>query len=421
MTGGTESTTNGFGDILIIKTDATGNIQWQKIAGGSDYDNGYDVRQTTDGGYIICGFQYTDSITTDDACLMKLDASGNVSWMKKYTGSADEYFYTVEQTADGGYITGGETYYNPGDEALILKTDASGNVQWAKAYGGGTDYWVVRIMNDVSGNYFVAGTASQPNYLNAWLAKLDNSGTPVWSNTYAGAGTLEDNCIWATRTSDGGFVLGGGSESFTPDYECFLLKTDSTGGPEWSKRYGGSSNDNVVQIVQTADGGFVFGANTLSFGGGASAYLVKTNAVGTSTCNENIPAFITTNVTTAVSAASINASTISNSTTTSMTAASQPFTETTQCLTVGADEIETGENEILIYPNPASGRLTVGSRQSAVESIELFDMTGRRAFSQQQTTNSNLQSIDISSLTSGMYIVRIRTENREVLKKLVKD
>ncbi|HLG35530.1 MAG TPA: T9SS type A sorting domain-containing protein [Bacteroidia bacterium] len=420
VTGGTESSGNGQGDIWIIKTDASGTIQWQKTVGGADYDNGYDVRQTSDSGFIVCGHQYGDAVSTDNACLIKTSASGTVQWIKTYTAGYDEYAYTVEQTADGGYIIGGESYQNPGDVALIIKTDATGTVQWAKTYGGGNDCWVSRIIKDAGGNYFVAGTVSQPTYLNIWLARLDNTGTPVWSNAYAGPGALEDNCIWATRTSDGGFALCGATESFTSDYECFLLKTDSTGGPEWTKRYGGNSNDNSNQVMQTADGGYIIGSNTLSFGSGASIYLIKTDGSGGSTCNENIPAFLMTPLTTQVSAVTINDSTVNNSSTSALAAAVQTVTENILCLTVGTEEL-TIENNISIYPNPAKDKFAIGNWQWAIQSIELFDVTGRKVYAQPQTSNLKLQTIDISTLTNGMYFVRVRTETGEVIRKLVKE
>jgi hypothetical protein len=421
ITGGTEQTTSGQGDILILKTDASGNIQWQKKSGDAGYDNGYDVRQTTDGGYIVSGFQYGDVVSSDNACLIKLDASGNVSWTKTYSVGYDEYAYTVEQTNDGGYIIGGETYTSPGDIALIIKTDASGNVQWMKLLGDSSDYWITRIIKDGAGNFYVAGTASQPSYINIWLAKMSSTGTLLWSNTYAGPGALEDNCIWATRTSDGGFALCGGTNSFTTDYECFLLKTDSIGGPEWTKRYGGNSNDNSAQVVQTADGGYVLGSNTLSFPVGAGAYLLKTDGSGNTTCNENIPAFIMSSVTTVESTVAVNDSTIANSSTSSLTASSETFTEATLCLTVGTEEIEIGENEIFLYPNPAANEFRVQSLKLKVEGVDVYDMTGRKVLTQLQISNLKLQPMGISSLTNGLYFVRVRTEKGEVIKKLVKE
>ena len=423
VTGGTEYSGNGQGDIWIFKTDASGVIQWQKTSGGSGYDSGYDVRQTSDGGYIACGYQYGDASSGDNACLVRLDVNGMVLWTKTYSlGISDEYAYTVEQTSDGGFILGGEAYNNPGDAGLIIKTDASGTVQWAKTYGGSSDYWVSRIMPAGNGDYFVAGVASQPSYINIWLARLDNSGTQVWSNTYAGPGGLEDNCIWATRTSDGGFAMCGATNSFTTDYESFLLKTDSTGGPEWSKRYGGNGNDNSSQVIQTSDGGYILSSNTLSFGTAASAYLIKTYSNGGTGCNENLPAFIISTVTTQVSVVTATTLSHTNSTTPVIGYAAASVTENILCLTVGDNEINSDDNEIIIYPNPAGSEFRIHPDASGrIESVEIYDVFGKRVYSVPQTTNHKSQTIYISSLAKGIYFVRVRTEQGEVVRKLVKE
>ncbi|MFZ8835330.1 MAG: hypothetical protein ACO2O5_14235, partial [Candidatus Caldipriscus sp.] len=138
VAGGTESFGAGGWDALLIKTDANGNVQWAKTYGGSNRYRAFSVQQTSDGGYIVGSWISPASSTVDDILLIKTNASGNLQWAKTYGGTGDDQVNSVRQTSDGGYIVaGGTESFGAGDwDALLIKTNASGNLQWAKTYGG---------------------------------------------------------------------------------------------------------------------------------------------------------------------------------------------------------------------------------------------------------------------------------------------
>jgi hypothetical protein len=109
ITGSTLSFGAGVYDIWLIKTDASGDTLWTKTYGARGDEQGYSVQQTLDEGYIITGFKRVFGINNTNIWLIKTDASGNQLWTKTFGGSKDEQGYSVKQTSDGGYIVTGFT------------------------------------------------------------------------------------------------------------------------------------------------------------------------------------------------------------------------------------------------------------------------------------------------------------------------
>jgi hypothetical protein len=421
--GGTENAGNGLGDIWIVKTTSLGIVSWQKTCGGAGGDSGSDIIQTSDGGYIASGFQNGGAASNDNACLVKLDGSGTIQWVHTYSnGANDDYGNSVIQTAGGGYMLAGESYDNVNfiSNALIVKTDANGTVQWTNTYGGTDDHFINSITALPSGDVVVAGVSSQVSFYNLWLAELNPNGNIVWSNSYAGSGTNADVALWLTPTADGGFAVCGRTNSFTVDYAAFLMKTDSTGAPEWSKLYGGTANDRANQVITSVNGGYVLGANSLSFGSGESGYLIKTDSSGSSLCNESIPAFLMSNEITVTANITVTDAALTNGASSNLLSTTQTLTEIPQCFTVGEKEISSAEDLILIYPNPAKETFTIYDERITIEEIEIFSSVGEKVFSQQQITNHRQQIINVRDWRNGIYFARIKTEQGFIIKKLVK-
>jgi hypothetical protein len=270
----------GDGDILLIKTNAIGDRIWAKTYGGTYWDVAFSVQQTSGGGYIVAGYTGSFGVSGNDILLIKMDEYGNVDWAKTYGGTYNERAFSVQQTSGGGYIVAGyTTSFGAGaDDIFLIKTDENGNVQWAKTYGG-TDWDVAFSVQQTSGGgYIVAGyTGSWPNY-DLFLIKTDADGNIQWAKTYGG--TDWDYASSVQQTSDGGYIVAGTTWSFGAGGDILLIKTDADGNVEWAKTYGGTDYDEAFSVQQTSDGGYIVVGETWSFGAGGDILLIKTDADG---------------------------------------------------------------------------------------------------------------------------------------------
>jgi len=269
-------------DVYLIKTNASGDTFWTKTYGGSRGDYSNSVQQTTDGGYIVAGWTYSFGAGNDDVYLIKTNASGDTLWTKTYGGWGFDWGYSVQQTTDGGYIVAGGTgSFGAGNaDIYLIKTNASGDTLWTKTYGGTNSDGGNFVQQTTDGGYIVAGyTGSFGNGGQVYLVKTNASGDTLWTRTYGGTNT--DYGYSVQQTSDRGYIVAGFTGPFGGPYDVYLIKTNATGDTLWTKTYGGTNTDVGYSVQQTSDGGYIVAGYTQSFGAGDSeVYFIKTNASG---------------------------------------------------------------------------------------------------------------------------------------------
>ncbi|MCU0414648.1 MAG: T9SS type A sorting domain-containing protein [Ignavibacteriaceae bacterium] len=168
-------------DFVIVKTDQFGDSLWAKVFGSANVEIGYEVEQTTDGGYMLAGRKDGPTVGDSDFYLMKTDSAGEFLWDKIYGGDEADRAFTAMQTSDGGYILGGYTasfnveYY----DFYLVKTDHDGDTLWTKTYGGLWQEEIADIEETADGGYAAVGytySFGAGNNPNIYFIKTDANG-----------------------------------------------------------------------------------------------------------------------------------------------------------------------------------------------------------------------------------------------------
>ncbi len=217
LTGETFSFGAGSFDVWLVKTDASGDTLWTQTFGGASYERGESVQQTKDGGYIITGYTASSGAGFTDLWIIKTDASGNEEWSKIYGGSNYDKGLSVQQTTDDGYIVlGFNKSWGPGiEDYWLLKTDTSGDTLWTKIYGDVEGDEGQSVVQTADGGYALTGLVTANGIHNLGITKTDSAGDTTWTKTYVGDGVGEGN-DWGTciqQTSDLGYIVTGVTES----------------------------------------------------------------------------------------------------------------------------------------------------------------------------------------------------------------
>lgn len=273
--------------------------QWDNSFGGIRSDDMYVIIETNDGGYLlggdsdspIGGQKSQGSQGFNDYWIVKTDSAGNKIWDRRFGGNKKEEMFDVIQTADHGYLIGGsslstisgdQTQVSRGERDFwIVKTDQFGNKQWDKRYGSAQDDVLRSMILTNDGGFILGGeslsgaggekTEPSMGQYDVWVVKTDANGNIEWDESYGGTDNDRLNAI--QETAGGGFIIGSwtispvGFDVSQPGKgltDMWLLRIAADGTKLWDKRYGGSDNEYLYALDQTGDGGFVLAGYTRS-------------------------------------------------------------------------------------------------------------------------------------------------------------
>ena len=284
--------TNDYRDVWLIKTDGNGNEIWNQTFGTeSESESGYSVLQTSDGGYIIAGYTESYGAGYNDIWLIKTDANGNEIWNQTHGGNGQDNGYSIKQTIDGGYIVAGTTSsWGAGSSDIwLLKTDENGDHIWNQTFGNSLQGGGYSVLETEDGGYAVVGTIENIDTdYDIFVVRTDENGNEIWNQTFGGEGSDSGTSI--IQANDGGFVIIG--RTFLPGYQAggqniWLIKTDEDGNEIWNQTFGGIESEDGQSIIKANDGGYIILGNTSSYGAGESdVWLIKTDEDGNEIWNQ---------------------------------------------------------------------------------------------------------------------------------------
>ena len=172
--------TPSWPNVFLIYTDANGDILWTRTYGGVNGDEGYSVLQTADSGFIVLAG--TGSFSPGGVYLIRTDANGDTLWTRTYGDacSVSTAALAFDQTSDGGYILCGYTCYQNAftSDGYLLRLNSNGNVLWSKSYRFGSNmknaFYDVKQTTD--GGFIAVGETGDPFTSDVYVVKTDANG-----------------------------------------------------------------------------------------------------------------------------------------------------------------------------------------------------------------------------------------------------
>ncbi len=293
-------------DLWVVKLNQLGDIEWQKCLGGSSNEYAHDIKQTSDGGYVIIGTSFSTDydladINSDPSIwVMKLDDNGSLTWHRCYGGTSLDYGASIEILDDGSFVFCGYTFSNDGDVSLhsgggsdiwVVKIDALGNIEWQKCLGGTMDDVSTKIKKSTDGGFYVLGhTQSNDGDVigyhqdifigmimsDIWTIKLTGEGNIEWSkclggsfDDYPAGGPFTTGAASEIVTRDNGNILiTGSTNSMDGDVQglhggmdVWLAEINSAGSLVNQRCYGGGYEESASSITQLSNGRLIISGN----------------------------------------------------------------------------------------------------------------------------------------------------------------
>jgi Tol biopolymer transport system component len=284
----TESSGAGDRDAYLLHVDQDGNEIWSRTFGGPGMERANAIRQTADGGYILAGKTASFGAGGADLYLVKTDDQGGEVWSRTYGGEHDEEGYAVRQTQDGGFLvlaqaTQGEAVYvSQEPDVLLLRTDGLGEELWSRVWTTEEADGGHVLLPTSDGSYLIAGIttpAGNQSKIDVLFVKIDAEGNQIWNKPLGDPNAL-DYATDALELPGGGYLLTGlfnrSGRGAIP-----LIRTSADGELVWTRTLlEGRGNKVGMRLLPTADGGYLIVGETDQFRRRFQTVVIKTDSQG---------------------------------------------------------------------------------------------------------------------------------------------
>jgi len=285
-------------DFWIVKIDSIGTILWDRILGGGILDQMWTGTLTDDGGIVAYGWSgSTDGDVSInygayDMWMVKLNSAGEKEW--DFTIGTDwfDYGQAIIQTSDGGFLCGGSSVigeggnltcdpFNYNAEAILVKLDKDRNIEWQQCYGG-SDHDGITALLEIEDGYIFAGYGGSADgdltgsgwhgENDIWVVRIDSWGNIVWQKCFGGSAdewidqlfqsANGDFIVTGVTTSKDGDVIGNHSVS-EYDNDIWMIKISSEGELLSQQCIGGGGDERMdFGVVKKSDYDFVIAGQT---------------------------------------------------------------------------------------------------------------------------------------------------------------
>ncbi|MDA0177748.1 MULTISPECIES: hypothetical protein [Mesoflavibacter] len=316
----TDKTDSSY-DVWLLRFDQDNNLLWNKTYGGTNDEKGHDLIQTEDGGFAVIGYTFSNDGDVDnnagqqDFWLFKTDAQGNLQWEKTYGYSGLDYGLSIKPANDNGFIlsgvldvtsSGGEgntrqqQTLHAGGDYWVLKVDQTGNLIWSKYFGGlFTDTAYDVIPTNDNGFIIIGSSDSEDTDISNnigsydfWAVKVDNQGVLQWEQNYGG--TQIDEAYKIIKTNNNNYLIVGDTRSEDEDIsntfgaaDVWAITISEDGNLINQNSYGGENFDVSRSVISDSENGFLIcgssrsGTGQLTQNNGQNdIWVLKTNATG---------------------------------------------------------------------------------------------------------------------------------------------
>ena len=253
-------------DVWLTRVDSAGNLLWEKSFGGSAEDRGKALWLASDGSLLAGGWTKSQGSGASDYWLIKTNASGDLIWDKTFGGGGSDELEAIAQGENSLVLFGTTTSSGAGMEDFwLVGTDADGSILWTKTYGGAKSEYATDVISYPSGGFALAGYTNSFGAGNwdFYVVSTDASGSEDWSQTFGHGGW--DMAEALAVTTDGGLAVFGGREmNFAPSAKLWLVRTDPVGATLWDAFYDGYKYDYAGAAAALDDGSFALAGHATS-------------------------------------------------------------------------------------------------------------------------------------------------------------
>lgn len=460
-------------NIIIYRTNRFGDLIWARTIGDFKDDFAADIKETSDGGFIVCGSTYGSPIDTADLdiFIVKTDDLGYVQWASTFGGSGFDETNCVLTTADGGFLLFGNTmsFGNVMRSALVVKVDANGFLQWSKLFNSTNINLFYKAKYTDDGNIIALGSCyhDASGAFDHYVVKMDDNANMIWAKRYGSAAA--DN-LYDVAMADDGYVFAGESyNTGTPTFDQHVFKTDFSGNVLWSMNYGTTGNDRATgavvdlagniaitgttdiggtgttqmtlhkltgggttlfsnsygdpvsdsegrAMIETPDGGYAICGFALNIPDPVGdAYFVKTDYNGESGCYQAPITFsMAANVITDSSGSDTLDVLLGEF---NLSPFNDFFANQFSQLCFYSSIQNDHAASISVYPNPANDRVIIRQTMADPIRISISDISGRIVKTESANAIENI--INVPDLANGSYLITIEGDGFRVVKKML--